>query len=293
MTIDQGFVTILIVTYNSIRYIDDVVSSIQRHCPDSEVVVVDNFSSDGTAEYVERQYPFIHLIKSLTNLGFAKGNNLAASFATKPYLLLLNPDAFLLSSIEPAIELLNLQNDIGIVGARMLGNDMEYRHSAGFFPYYSKIFIIAQLYKRDGAFAKGNFMEDGDAMQVDWVEGSFLLTRRDLWDKFGGMDESYFMYLEEVDFSKRVLDEGFKTIYLPCVSYQHIGGYNESRLDYLIKGFRLFNRKHANIFKRIAANIVLDVGLLCRIVRSSILALIGVQGQKNRAIKCISALINR
>ncbi|MDX1738735.1 MAG: hypothetical protein R3261_10895, partial [Alphaproteobacteria bacterium] len=167
------------------------------------------------------------------------------------------------------------------------------RHSVGFFPYYSRIFVIAHLYNKDGRFAEGTFEDCDDVFQVDWVEGSFLLTRRQLWNKLGGLDENYFMYVEDVDFCKRALDIGFRTVYLPSVTYQHIGGYTHSRLDLLIKGFRLFNRKHANLLRRISANVVLDIGLVGRFVKCCSLILVGAKDQKIKARACITALLNR
>lgn len=268
-------VSIIIVTYNSRHHLAPLFASLETYCPSGQLIVIDNASTDGTPSEVARLNPSALLISSDVNHGFARGNNLAVLHAVSPYLLLLNADAYLRSPLDEAISLLESRPEIGVVGARMLGRDEEYRFSCGYFPFFWRLPVFSWLYRREGAFGTGDFGESSSPYEVDWVEGSFLLTRNSIWQQLGGLDEGYFMYVEDIDYCKRVLDAGYKTVYLPSVLYKHVGGYEHGRFDLLIKGLRRFNATHATAAWRLAANTILDIGLIARSTYSLFPALVG------------------
>jgi GT2 family glycosyltransferase len=287
--------SILIVNYNGKKYLGDCLSSIKQFVTaEHEVILVDNASGDGSVEYVRNTFPEVKVIISDRNLGFAGGNNLGAHEASGKYLLLLNNDTKLLTDINPAIDLLEDDHSIGIAGAMMLDGDEKYSVSAGHFPSPPRLVRIASVYKSDGYFRHGNFPQhtQRNGFMVDWVAGSFLLMQRSLWQRLGGLDDSYFMYGEDVDFCRRMLDEGLLTAYCPTVRYVHYCGFDSSRLPLIIKGFRRYHQKFSNVFSRTAADGILFSGLILRaLVYGLLFVITGKQDYGVKTKACRAALV--
>lgn len=287
----EPIISIIIVNYNGKKFMDDCLAAIRKHVLlPHEVIVVDNASSDGSVDHLRNNHSEITLIESENNLGFACGNNLGSVYAKGKYVLLLNNDTVLCTDLSSAISLFEQQDDIGALGAKMLGRNQEYRYSAGNFPSPLKLLKISSLFRTDGDFANGKF-DEGEVINVDWVEGSFILSRREIWEKLGGLDEGYFMYVEDVDYCQRIKQLGLRVVYFPRVSYIHYGGYGEGRLGMLIKGFRRYHSKFSNLPKKIISQMVLTFGLLARVVVNLVIYAIGRDiKRRNRAIACWVAL---
>ncbi len=127
--------SVLLVSYNSKRFMRDCLESLQRHISvPFEVILVDNGSADGTAEYVREEFGWVRVFESGRNLGFTGGNNAAAREARGKYLLLFNCDTVLLTDVSPGIRILEQDAKVGVVGARMYGKDGELRANTGHFP---------------------------------------------------------------------------------------------------------------------------------------------------------------
>tara|TARA_R100001015_G_C4587254_1_gene143067 strand:- start:223 stop:1041 length:819 start_codon:yes stop_codon:yes gene_type:complete len=237
--------SIIIVNYNGERFLKDCIESIKKACQDIsyEIVIVDNASQDNSVKVLETQYAKdVKLIKSEENLGFAKGNNLGVSRSNGQYILLLNNDTILKHSLKPVINVLKTEST-GVVGIKMLGKHGEYRHSVGYFPSASRLIKLSRLYNLTKGFKTGDF-KDNSPIVVDWIEGSFLMTTRSIWFKVNGLDEDYFMYVEDIDFCKKVTSHDYKVLYLPNVEYLHFGGYGASREYMLKEGFKKYINKH-------------------------------------------------
>lgn len=259
----QPLVSIIIVNYNGGRFLADCLDSLAAKISvEFEVVLVDNGSDMDGCDHVEGRYPWLTVVKHDRNLGFAGGNNLGARYARGRYLLLLNNDTVLLTDIRDAVELLARDESVGVVGAKMLGARDEYRRSAGHFPAPWRLLVLSSLYLKRQGFSSGNFSEG--LLDVDWVEGSFLLTRKTLWEQLGGLDESYFMYVEDVDYCRGARLLGLRTVYLPSACYRHYGGYGAGRLHMLVAGFLRYHRKYSGKAARLAALVVLQLGLRLR-----------------------------
>lgn len=257
--------SILIVSYNGRRFIPDCLGSLrERVSLPHEVILVDNGSADGSADLVRAEYPEVRLIAESRNHGFTRANNLAAREARGAYLLLLNTDTVLLDDPAPAVALLEHEPGIGVVGARMVDAQRTYRPSAGHFPRPGRLIRIRSMYRCDGPFASGRFPERPGSYTVDWVEGSFLLTRASLWRQVGGLDQDYFMYVEDVDYCRAALEAGYRTVFCPRVDYIHFGGFDIGRMAWTVSGFRRYHRKHSPRGERWLAEAVLSSGLLAR-----------------------------
>ena len=225
--------SILIVTYNSRRLIGTLldVLAVQLAPLNAEVVLVDNASHDGTADAVAGQHPWVTLVRSPHNLGFAAGNNLAARHARGRVLLLLNPDALPVAGcVADGLRIMDADPSLGLVGARLLAPDGRTQPSARMFPtLVQEAFVLSRLAAR---FPRSRWLGRFDRTwsdpdlpaTVDWVPGAFALIPRALFQQLGGFDERFFLYYEEVDLCRRIQRAGYRVMYRPELRVQHIGG---------------------------------------------------------------------
>jgi N-acetylglucosaminyl-diphospho-decaprenol L-rhamnosyltransferase len=225
--------SILIVTYNSARLVDDLLGGLadQIRGLNAEVVLVDNASHDGTADAVSDRHPWVKLVRSTQNLGFAAGNNLAASHARGRVLLLLNPDALPEAGcVAQGLSLMDHHPTVGLAGARLLAKDGSTQPSGRMFPSLAQEAIVlsglAARFPRSRLFGRldRTWADPAQAAPVDWVPGAFALIRRPLFDLLGGFDERYFLYYEEVDLCRRIRASGMVVQYWPALRVRHIGG---------------------------------------------------------------------
>jgi len=252
--------SIIIVNYNCGIYLEECISSIYATCTSFtfEIIVFDNNSSDNSIDFLEKDYKDVILIKSNENLGFAKGNNKAAATAKGEYVLLLNNDTILLQDIDPLFSIFENDDNVGVVGIKMLNTQQKYIASFGKFPSAVRLLRFSNLNYSSTEFLTGNF-NDKKHIQVDWVSGSFLMVKNKDWQQVKGLDEDYFMYVEDVDFCKKITLIGKKIVFVPSISYIHHVGFNPSREMNLIKGYFLYSSKHFNKFEQIIAKLSLSL----------------------------------
>lgn len=254
--------SIIIVNYNGKKFLKNCFDSITKHCAfiSFEILVVDNNSSDGSCSYIEEYFPNIKLIKNNQNLGFAKANNLGVKHGKGKYILLLNNDTILLNDLKPALDLMKGDNSIGVLGAKMLDKDKNYLTSVGRFPNPFNVVKFSFLEDKRPAFIKGDFIED--QYSVDWLSGAFILISKKLYTQVDGLDEDYFMYVEDVDFCKKISNLNKKIIFLPNISYIHFVGFSIKREQKLIDGYRIYVKKHMSLFGKKIAKLMLAFNLL-------------------------------
>ena len=191
----------------------------------NEVVVVDNASSDGSAEAVAAQYPSVNLIRSPRNLGFAAGVNRAAREATAPYLLVLNPDARLENgALETLVEFLDAQPRAALVAPSMRYPDGRPQSSAFRFPGIVQTALDLFPVDRLMETRLNGRLSGTTPHEIDFALGACLLIRRSAWDDVGPLDEGYFMYVEEVDWCQRAHARGWEVWQQPAASAVHHGG---------------------------------------------------------------------
>lgn len=241
--------SVIIVNYNGEVFLKDCIESIHTHCAtiSHEVILVDNNSQDNSLALLEKLSDPIKVIKNDENVGFSKANNIGVKASCGHNILLLNNDTILCGNITAAIDVLK-DEKVGVVGIKMLGRNKEYRKSAGNFPSVWNLIKLSRMMKTNGSFSNGNFEEE--LYSVDWVEGSFLLTKRKYWDMVGGLSEEYFMYCEDVDFCKKINDKNLNTLFYSAISYIHFGGYTSARSKTINESFKKFVRKHITQPKR-------------------------------------------
>ena len=189
-------------------------------------------------------------------MGFGKANNLGVSKAIGENILLLNNDTILLQDIQPVVDEIE-NNNIGVVGIKMLNGNKQYTPSVGKFPRALDLLKLSNLNDKRHEFITGNFTKNN--YQVDWVSGSFMMIKKEVWNLVKGFDEDFFMYVEDVDLCKRISNLGKKIIFLTHISYIHFVGFNQSREVKLITGYKLYSNKHFNSINSILAQISLKI----------------------------------
>jgi GT2 family glycosyltransferase len=232
--------SIIIVNYNVKYFLKQCLASVlgsEQTLADGEkleldVWVVDNDSVDGSVEMVKKDFPQIHVIENHENVGFAKANNQAIARSTGDGLLLLNPDTI----VEPdtfvkCVDFMREHADCGGLTVKMVDGDGNYlRESKRGFPSpeasFYKISGLIKLFphsRRIAAYYMGHLSED-EVGEIDIMPGAFLMFRREVYDQIGGLDESYFMYGEDIDFSWRIRLAGWKNYYYPKTHIIHYKG---------------------------------------------------------------------
>lgn len=221
-----------------------------------EVIVVDNASTDGSAEMVRTRFPAVALVEAAENLGFARGYNLAASRAAGRHLLMLNPDTVVRpGALSALVEFLDSHPRAGAAGPRLVNPDGSLQYSCRRFPR-----PMAALFRNTplGRLLPGNrftrdyLMAEWDhdtPRQVDWLSGAALCIRREAWEQVGGFDEAFFMYAEDIDWCLRAHQAGWEVWYVPhAVVVHRIGASSDQRPLAMVREFHrsmaLFYRKH-------------------------------------------------
>ncbi|HVN55447.1 MAG TPA: glycosyltransferase family 2 protein [Anaerolineaceae bacterium] len=222
-------ISIIIVNWNTRLLLRECLDSVRAYSDglNCEVIVVDNASSDGSPEMLDREYPEIRLIQNETNTGFARANNQAMQVSEAEYFLLLNSDARLQpGSISSLLEAAKCHPGLGIAGARLLNPDGSFQASHTSFPTLWREFLILSGLGR--AFRGGWYPSHGPEIEkglqkVEYVEGACLFVRREAYLQVGGLDEGFFMYAEEVDWCYRMGLAGWEVWYQPLSVIIHHG----------------------------------------------------------------------
>jgi GT2 family glycosyltransferase len=270
-TYTSPVLSILMVSYNSRDVLSECLPSIGRNISmPFEVVLVDNNSTDGTAQYIREFHPWVRLIQSSANLGFSGGNNRAAREAKGMYFLLLNCDTILLTDVADGISILDKDHHVGIVGARMYGPHGQIRPSTAHFPSPWRLWKFSWQWSKPLARPYGP--PDLSAFRHDWVEASLLLTTRENWFAVGGMDENGFMYGEDVELCANTAQQGRLTVLCAKLMYIHLGGYTVDRMTHGYAGYRRFHASCSDPFTRWRADTVLLAGLVPRLIVYGFLA---------------------
>lgn len=243
-----------------------------------EVIVLDNASTDGSAEMITNNFSQVKLIRNNENVGFGTGNNQAMKVAKGSYFFLLNSDAFVFEDTLERLLLWSKANpDTEVVGCRLMNGDGTWQPSWGYFPTLRRI-IQMLLFIDSLPLIKGGIDSihvralsryDKD-QSVDWVMGSCVLLKRQVFEKVGGFDEKYFMYGEEVEWMYRIKKAGFKISYASSVYCVHLqGGSSPDKSPAIIgemRGWQYWFDKHNPNWQKKVLPYVIMIGCALRIV---------------------------
>ena len=203
-------------------------------CPlSTEVIVIDNASSDGSAAMVAAEFPWVRLVANPDNRGFTGGNNQGLALSRGRYVLFLNPDTEVVGdALATMVAYMEAHSAVGVVGPQLRYGDGRPQSSRRRFPTLAMaLFESTPLAwhwpPAANPWTRRYHMDDRPADQVqevDWVVGAALLTRRAVLEQVGGFDEGYFMYSEELDWCRRAKDAGWQIVYLPAAQILHYEG---------------------------------------------------------------------
>lgn len=249
--------SIVIVNYNGGKVLSPCLTSVYRETQgiSFEVILVDNASTDGSVEVVERDFPKVKIIRNAVNRGFAAANNIAIGQAEGEYILLLNADTEILDrAIEKTVMFMEDKPSIGIVGCRLLYADGTQQPSVRGYPtvlgaVLDATFLHVLLPHNIIVRGEGiSYFDPTKAGEVDWVIGAYFMTRKSLIDRIGSLDEQFWLYGEETDFAQRAKNAGFESWYIPHASVVHhwaaMTSYSLRSIVWLHLGRWLYVDKH-------------------------------------------------
>lgn len=266
MPLRDPLIDIVIVNWNSGSQLRDCVASVRSHHSGlvGKCIVIDNQSRDGSADFLDGAKD-VDLVRAGQNLGFGRACNLGVARGSSPFILLLNPDACLTDgSLSVSANFLQNPNQasVGIVGLQLRGEDGEVQRSCARFPEAWN--MVARSIGFSRLMKQADFhMHEWDHLRtraVDHVIGAYFLVRRNLYDDLGGMDERFFVYLEDIDFSYRAAQAGFSTIYLAeAWAFHKGGGVSEQvkahRLFYSLRSRLQYAFKHFSVVGAVAVTV--------------------------------------
>jgi N-acetylglucosaminyl-diphospho-decaprenol L-rhamnosyltransferase len=220
-------VSIIIVSYNSSRYLKTCIEAILQ-CDDKatkEIIIVDNRSKDDSVEIIKSiGKENVQLITPNKNIGFGGGNNFGAVIAKGDYLFFLNPDTIILSGcIDKLCKYMNQNQDTGIVGPKLLNIDLTVqRYFCNYYTVMSILLRRIKIGKIKFKYLSHPLLNDIKTPQeLDWLLGSALFLKRTTFRRCNGFDERYKLYFEDVDLCRRIKQNGLKVIYYPNAKVIH------------------------------------------------------------------------
>ena len=221
-------VAVVILNYNGRKFLEEFLPNVIANCDPSttEIVVADNASEDDSVTLMRERFPEIRLIENGSNGGFATGYNLALRQVEAQYYVLLNSDIEVTPHwIEPVIELMDAHPEIAACQPKILSyynkGQFEYAGaSGGFIDQYGYPFCRGRVFQNleDD---KGQY---DDPCEVFWATGACMFVRADLYHQVGGLDDSFFAHMEEIDLCWRLKNMGYKVYCCPQSKVYHIGG---------------------------------------------------------------------
>jgi GT2 family glycosyltransferase len=251
--------SVIIVSYNVRHFLEQCLLSVRKASEniDCEIFVVDNNSADGSCAMVSREFPEIKLIINQVNKGFSAANNQAIVLAKGRYILLLNPDTIVEEdTFSGCIGFMNNHPDAGAMGVKMIdGKGRVLPESKRSLPTpktaFFKIFGFSFLFPKSRIFNKYylGHLDSQVTTKADIISGAFMFLRREAVQETGFLDEDFFMYGEDIDFSYRLMKAGFNNYYFPERKIIHYKGESTKKenlnvLVYFYKAMLIFVRKH-------------------------------------------------
>lgn len=279
-------VAVIIVNWNTGSRLTETLLSLKQ-LPENEqtrisaVVVVDNASMDGSVAQAKHSgYTKAHFIELTTNEGFARANNIGVEYAHErgmknDHILLLNPDTIVHEgAIHNMCDVLEHNERAGIVGPKLLKENGAVQRSVRAFPsllvliaFFSKLSRFMSWFPFWKSYVQADFDYEKE-QSVDQVMGAAFLIRNDVWQSVGTLDESYWIWFEEVDYCKRAKNAGWDVIYTPATTITHFGGVSFDQLIGFSRTMPMMNsavvyaKKHLGFFSVLVLYVLYPIGLV-------------------------------
>lgn len=250
--------SIVIVNYNVRYYLEQCLLSVEKALAGmcAEVFVVDNHSTDDSLPYLRSKFPWVRYIENQENLGFSRANNQALREARGEYVLLLNPDTFIGErTLRECVDFMDKNPQAGMCGVGMLKVDGSFapesrRGIPTPFVAFCKMTGLGSLFPKSRLFGRYymQYLNKYSINPIEIVSGAFMFIRKEALDKVGLLDETFFMYGEDIDLSYRVLQAGYKNYYLPTQILHYKGESTKKNSLRYVNAFHkamiIFFRKH-------------------------------------------------
>ncbi|HQB79301.1 MAG TPA: glycosyltransferase family 2 protein, partial [Tenuifilaceae bacterium] len=251
--------SVIIVNYNVKYFLEQCLISVFKAVKgiDAEVWVVDNASADGSCQMVKERFPKVKLIENHNNVGFSVANNQAIRLSTGKYILLLNPDTVVQEdTFTKCIAFMESHPEAGSMTVRMIdGKGTFLPESKRALPSpmvsFYKIFGLSRLFPRSKTFARYHLghLDPNLTHSIEILPGAYMLMRKEALDVTGLLDETFFMYGEDIDLSYRILKAGYKNYYYPETTIIHYKGESTKKgsINYVLifyKAMAIFAQKH-------------------------------------------------
>lgn len=242
--------SIIVVNWNTRNLLRDTLKSVREETLLShEVWVVDNGSTDGSQEMVREEFPEAHLIANPDNRGFAAANNQALPLCQGEYILLLNSDTVVLDgALDKMVAYMHGHDEAAALGCKLLNADGSLQPSAHrFYSTWRSLIenrVVHMLWPHTHADTPFlSFWDHSSPRRVDWVCGAALLVRKGVVNDIGLLDDSFFMYGEEVDWQMRMAKAGHHVWFMPGARIIHYGGGSSREIVTTMKRMELANRQ--------------------------------------------------
>jgi GT2 family glycosyltransferase len=288
--------SVIIVNYNVKYFLEQALHAVKKAMRTLEgqvdIFVVDNNSVDGSCEMVKEKFPEVVLIENSENTGFSKANNQAIRMSSAEYVLLLNPDTVVEEdTFVKIIRFMDTHPDAGALGVKMIDGSGKFlpeskRGLPSPLVAFYKVFGLSALFPFSRIFGKYHlgYLNKDETHVVDVLAGAFMLIRKKTLDEIGLLDESFFMYGEDIDLSYRITKGGYKNYYFPETRIIHYKGEStkKSSINYVFIFYRAmivfaakhYSQKNAKIFSiliHFAIYVRAFLAIAMRFIRKSIL----------------------
>ena len=277
--------SIIIVNYNVKYFAEQCLYTVINASKniDTEVIVIDNNSTDGSRDFFNGKFADVHFIWNVENVGFSKANNIALQQTTGKYVLFLNPDTLVPEDcFEKCISFFESTKDIGALGIRMIdGTGKFLKESKRGFPTlltsFFKLSGLAGLFPNSKIFASyyAGHLSENQNHTVDVLAGAFMMVDKKVIDKTGGFDEDFFMYGEDIELSYRIQQAGYKNYYFAESTIIHFKGESTKKesikyVEVFYGAMKLFVRKHYSKNRAALYSIFIQIAVWLKMIFSFI-----------------------
>lgn len=274
-------VAVSIVSYNTKDLLETCLKILSDNSNEYKlgVYVVDNASSDGSADMVKEKFPKVELIRNEKNVGFAKAHNQVLKITNAEYVLIINPDTeFNAKDIDKLVEFMEENPECGVSSVKLTNLDGSLQSNGGDLPF--NLALVSWLFNLESLGIKTNFHRmDEDyyksTHEVGWLSGTFMFIRSSVFKRVGYFNDEIFMYFEDTEFSYLVKKAGFKLMIVPEIVVKHISGASSEnpRLRQWLgeyKGLIYFYNKYFGLLPALFVRLLIYKVTILRIIAFSL-----------------------